>query len=161
MPVEHERDGRSLRMEWVMVADVSHHTLAAAALVAEIVEDCEVCPDVMAANAHAAADALATEAVMFALAQHIGKPHAYAAVYAISQRARTEGESLRDALVASGALDGRLAPDDLDALFDPASHVGSARLLVDDVLARIDRYATTTDAMSQRHGVPPLPEQDV
>ena len=134
--VEHERDGRSLRMEWVIIADVSHHTLAAAALLAEIVDDCEVCADVMAANAGAAADALATEAVMFMLAQHVGKPRAYAVVYAISQRARSEGASLREALLASGALDGRIAPRDLDALFDPRTHVGSAGQLVDNVLAR-------------------------
>ena len=153
--VEHERDGRSLRMEWVILADVAHHTLAAAALLAEIVDDCEVCTDVMAANARAAADALATEAVMFALAQHVGKPHAYAVVYAISQRARSDGMSLREALLASGALDGRLAPDDLDALFDPRTHVGSAGQLVDDVLARADRDAAGPTALSNGpHGYP-------
>ena len=158
--VEHERDGRSLRMEWVMLADVSHHTLAAAALLAKIVDDCEVRTDVMAANARAAGDALVTEAVMFALARHVGKPRAYALVYAISQRARSDGASLREALLASGALDGRIAPSELDALFDPRAHVGSAGELVDRVLARAGRHAARPNAGARRNGASPGPTRN-
>ena len=144
----------SLRMEWVLLADVSHHALAAAALLGEIVDDCEVRTDAMAANARAAADALATEAVMFALAEHVGKPRAYAVVYAISQRARSEGTSLREALLASGVLDGRLAADDLDALFDPRTHIGSARQLVNGVLARTQQFHARSRGFGKRACLP-------
>jgi adenylosuccinate lyase len=149
MLAEHERDARTLRTEWVTVADVSHAALAAAALVGELLEDCEALPEVMAANATDAADALSTEALMFALAGRVGKPRAFELVYGLSQGARDRHASLQDELAVSGALDAYLSDGELERLFDPRAQLGSAVELVDAVVARARDVVAAARAVSQ------------
>ncbi|MDQ4068326.1 MAG: adenylosuccinate lyase family protein, partial [Actinomycetota bacterium] len=70
---EHERDGRSLRLEWPAVADVSHATLAALAIVSQVVAGLSVRRHHMAAEALRARDLICSEPLMLALAEHVGK----------------------------------------------------------------------------------------
>ncbi|MCA1656460.1 MAG: adenylosuccinate lyase family protein, partial [Actinobacteria bacterium] len=70
---EHERDARGLRIEWVAVADVSHHTLAALAILNEVLRGLQVYDTRMAQYAHESAEAICSEALMLELGRHIGK----------------------------------------------------------------------------------------
>ncbi len=128
---EHERDGRSLRLEWPAVADVSHSTLGALGLVSDVLDRLTVHREQMAEQARREADSLCSEALMLALARHVGKQSAHGLVYELSQTAQSEGRSLKDAAEAATEVTAHLKPDELEAVFDPASYLGSAGTLVD------------------------------
>lgn len=132
---EHERDGRSLRLEWKAVADVSHHTLAAFATMDRMLAGIGVNTDRMGEQARQAADLVCSEALMLALGRHIGKQSAHELVYDLSQAGQSQGCRLREVLAGRPDVTGRLAPGELEEIFDPANHLGSAGVLVDGVVA--------------------------
>jgi adenylosuccinate lyase len=136
MVQEHERDSRGLRIEWVSVADVSHHTLAAVAILGEVLQGLQVHQNRMAENAHQVAEAICSEALMFALAGRIGKQSAHTLVYEVSQHAQSHGGSLRAALLAHPEVASWLGADELDRLLDPARYLGDAGDLVDRSVQR-------------------------
>lgn len=73
MTTEHERDGRTLRLEWPAVADVSHYTLTAVHLLEQVLQGLRVHTDTMADHAREVGDLICSEAIMLALAQVLGK----------------------------------------------------------------------------------------
>lgn len=140
MRQEHERDARGLRLEWVAVADVSHHTLAALTLMAEVLTGLKVHGEHMAAQARQAADQVCTEALMLALGRRIGKQSAHALVYEVSHTAHDEGRSLRAALRERAEVVDCLPPDELEGVLDPSCYLGSAGRMVDEVVAHAERW---------------------
>ena len=128
---EHERDGRSLRLEWPAVADVSHHTLAALGIVSQVLAGLSVRREQMAEEARRLSDLICSEPLMLALAEHVGKQTAHALVYELSQSAQSSGRSLKESLAESPEVTAHLKPDDLEAVFDPARYLGSSGELVD------------------------------
>ncbi|CAN5709742.1 adenylosuccinate lyase family protein [soil metagenome] len=133
---EHERDSRGLRLEWVAVADASHHTLAALAIIGPLLDGLEVHGDHMADQAHAAAEKICSEALMLTLGRRFGKQHAHALVYEMSQHAQDQGWSLRQVLEQRNDLSEHLGAEAIEAVFDPRRYVGSAGDLVDQVVTR-------------------------
>ncbi|MET9297541.1 adenylosuccinate lyase family protein [Streptomyces sp. NPDC003077] len=136
MVQEHERDARGLRMEWVTVADVSHYTLAALAILNDVLAGLRVHRERMAANAATVAEFLCTEALMLALGDRIGKQSAHTLVYEVSQRAQSDGRPLRACVRECGEITSRFAPATLDDLLDPAHYVGEAGPLTDRAVER-------------------------
>jgi len=139
---EHERDSRGLRLEWVAVADVSHHALAALSWLTRILVGLRVHADRMADNAQQAADKICTEALMLALGSSLGKQSAHALVYELSQTAHEHSRSLRQSLAARPDIVERLPAGDLDDAFDPRSYLGEATRTTEVVLAFADRWLT-------------------
>lgn len=137
---EHERDGRALRLEWVSVPSVSHHTLAALAILTKVLGGLDADGEHMAERARAEADAICSEALMLALAAHVGRQTAHALVYDVSQKAQSEGRMLRDCMADSSEITAHLKPDELEAVFDPARHLGSAGEMVGAVVATAERW---------------------
>lgn len=140
MTGEHERDSRSLRLEWPMVADVSHYSLAALAISRRILAGLVVHEDVMAANAEEAAGAVCSESLMLALGRHVGKQSAHACVYELCQDATSRGLALIDHLRSAPAVRRHLSDDELALLFDPTRYVGSAPELAAETAQRAERW---------------------
>ncbi|MEO7194180.1 MAG: adenylosuccinate lyase family protein [Pseudonocardiaceae bacterium] len=137
---EHERDARGLRIEWVAVADVAHHALAALAILREVLQGLRVYADQMAAHAYAAAEAICSEALMLALGRRMGKQSAHALVYDLSQRAQSDGQPLRALLLARAEVASWLGAAELDQLLDPARYVGDAGDIVDRSVRRAQHW---------------------
>ena len=137
---EHERDGRSLRMEWPAVANVSHSTLAALSVVGRVLDGLKVHRGRMAEAARGSADSICSEALMLALARHIGKQSAHALVYELSQTAQTSGGSLQEALLASPQVTSHLKAEELADVFDPGRYLGSAGPLVDAAVGAAESW---------------------
>ncbi|GGX40965.1 class-II fumarase/aspartase family protein [Streptomyces chryseus] len=114
MAGDHERDGRSLRLEWACVPDVSHYCLAAAAILRRAVSGLVVDKDRLAANVRAVRDDVSTERLMLLLAGPMGKQAAYAWVYERSQRARSQRRGLKDELLREGDVLRYLTAEELD-----------------------------------------------
>ncbi|HET9894925.1 MAG TPA: adenylosuccinate lyase family protein [Streptosporangiaceae bacterium] len=133
---DHERDSRSLRLEWACVADVSHYALGAAEIFAETARGLQVHPERLKANTYAVAEQVASEPLMMALAVRHGKQSAHDIVYGLTQRAVQAGMSLRELIEQD--TDGDLGLDSgaLAAILRPESYIGAARDLVGRVTAR-------------------------
>lgn len=133
---EHERDSRALRLEWPVVADVSHYSLAAMAIGRRVLEGLVVHEDAMAANAEEAAGAVCTEALMLALGHHVGKQSAHAQVYELCQDATSQGLPLLGYLRSAPTVRRHLGEDELAAIFDPTAYVGNAPQLAVQIADR-------------------------
>ena len=140
MMQEHERDSRGLRLEWVAVADISHHTLAALALVRKVLAGLEVHADRMAEHAWELAEAICSEALMLALGRHLGKQSAHGLVYEVTQRAQSEGRPVKEVLLEDATVTAYLKPEQVDAVFDPTRYLGSAATMVDAIVAEAEGW---------------------
>jgi adenylosuccinate lyase len=143
MVVEHERDSRELRTEWASVGDVSHYALAAASITRHVVSGLAVRDDAMLRNAERLSMDLATERLMLAIGERIGKQSAYDLVYDLAQDAKSSGRPLRDALLESDAVLAAIDAEEIDAAFDPSRYVGSSAEIVEGVLARVEEWRRT------------------
>ncbi|MER6218347.1 adenylosuccinate lyase family protein [Streptomyces sp. NPDC001674] len=133
---DHERDGRTLRMEWVCVPDVSHYTLTACEIMTRVLGGLSVRTDRALANVLEVRDQVATEGLMLAFAGHVGKQSAHERIYQLIQRAIGERRPLRELIEADERLGGVLDPAELDVLFDPARYLGDSALLTRRVTDR-------------------------
>lgn len=131
---DHERDARSLRIEWACVPDVTHYCLAAAAMVRESVSGLRIHVDRLRRNVDTVADKVMSERLMLALGRHVGKQRAHAIVYDLAQRAIESGKPVRD-LIAGQQEIALLDQAAIEAVFDPATYLGaSGRLTMRTVL---------------------------
>ncbi len=140
MIVEHERDSRELRTEWVTVTDTSHYTLAAARFTCDILSGLSVNVETMARNAANVAAELGTERLMLLLGEQLGKQSAYELVYELAQAAKSSGRPLREKLESDERTRDRLSAEEIESAFDPGSYIGSAPELVECVLARAESW---------------------
>ncbi len=132
---DHERDSRALRVEWVCVADVSHYSMASCEIVRSITAGLTIHADRMLANVRVVAEQVASEKLMLALAEHIGKQSAHHAVYELSQQARSQGRSLRDLLKEDPHVGEHFDDAALDRIFDPRAYIGESVALTQRVVA--------------------------
>jgi 3-carboxy-cis,cis-muconate cycloisomerase len=129
---EHERAVRAWHAEWSSLSDALALAGGAVAATRELLAGLEVDADRMRRNLEAGGGLAMAERLSFLLAGSLGLVEARACVSDAAARARANGTSLREELSADERV--TLAPADLDAAFDPAGYLGSARVLVDSVL---------------------------
>ncbi|MDH3649197.1 MAG: adenylosuccinate lyase family protein, partial [Saprospiraceae bacterium] len=129
--VDHERDYRGTRIEWVAVTDASHYTLKAMDLTKKILSLLEVNESVMKENVMRYREEVCSEAIMFALARHLGKQDAYQVMYELSQASLSNKISLADLLKRDARINSHLSDTDIDELLDPASQTGIIDSLID------------------------------
>ncbi len=131
----HERDGRGWKAEWLVLPEASQLTGVALGFTARLLEGLQVDAERMRANLDAHRGDLASEPLMRAVAQRLGKHSAHDAVYAAAMSARDDGVGLTDRLVA----DGLLPAAEVAAALDPTAALGAAGAVVDRVLAVVDQ----------------------
>ena len=149
MSGEHERDSRSLRLEWSIIADISHYALAALTISQKILAGLVVHEDVMAANAEEAAGAVCSESLMLALGHQIGKQSAHACVYELCQDATSRGLPLREHLRAAPVVRRHLSEDELALIFEPSRYVGSAPALAARTAVRAEGWLLARTAVAE------------
>ena len=91
---DHERDGRSWKVEWHAVPELTMAAGKAHALLAALLEGLEVRADRMRANLEAAGGYPLSEGVMLALARRIGKQTAHRMVHRAGRPRRGSLDSL-------------------------------------------------------------------
>lgn len=146
---EHERDYRAIRLEWVAVTDASLYVCGALSLLQAILENLIVHEERIRQNVDQAASLIATEALMFRLAEKMGKQDAHQLLYEISMEARntrirsSNGKSkgrrstdrpLIELLAAQSEINSIFSLDALRQAIDPARHIGLAGRLTDRVV---------------------------
>ena len=131
---EHERAAGAWQAEWQPLSDLAGTVGSAAAWLADSLGHLTVNGERMQANLNASGSALAAEAVAGALAPALGRSAAHDLVAAATHAPG----GLRSGLRKQQSVRSVLSDADLDALLDPAGHLGQAGALVDRALARRD-----------------------
>lgn len=133
---DHERDGRSWKAEWAVLAETCMAAAKLLALTHEMTGHLDVHPERMLANLEASKGYVLSEAVMLALAGRVGKQTAHRLVYETAMSAQEAGQPLKDAILANEGIRRHLSAEAIEALFDYRQHAGLCRELVDRVLDR-------------------------
>jgi adenylosuccinate lyase len=131
---DHERDGRSWKVEWHAVPELTTAAGKAHALLASLLEGLEVCADRMRANLDASGGYLLSERVMLALAPHLGKQTAQRVVQRLAVSARREGRPFAAAIAEDRDVCSHLTKEELDRLITADAQIGQCQALVDRVL---------------------------
>ncbi|MBT6095909.1 MAG: adenylosuccinate lyase [Rhodospirillaceae bacterium] len=131
---DHERDKIGLQAEREYVARLHGMTHAAVKKVSFVTGGLNVRADNMRRNLDITGGLLLSEAVMMKLAPIIGRQEAHEIVYQPTQQAAIDGQSMRDALMASPEITSKLSEAEIDQLLDPAAYTGLCAAFVDRVL---------------------------
>jgi adenylosuccinate lyase len=135
MAGDHERDSRTLRIEWACVPDVAHYCLAGATILLDIVSGLIVHPDRLGANVEQVTGQVMSERLMLALGEHIGKQRAHQIVYDLTQQAHQDGIPVRLLAAARPEIAENLPAATQAAVFEPASYLGASTELTMRVVA--------------------------
>ena len=130
---DHERDGRSWKVEWAAIPEACVAAGAALRIARDLVGGLEVRVETMRRHLDEWHEQLASESVMLALAQAIGKQSAHERVHAAAGRARASGRSLHDEFRDDPEIAAHVGPDELDRLL-AAPTTSLAEALVDRVV---------------------------
>jgi adenylosuccinate lyase len=134
---DHERDGRSWKTEWAVLAETCLAMGKLLALLRTMTHNLEIHPDRMRANLEASGSFVLSEAVMLALAARIGKQSAHTLVYETAMAAQRSGGSFKEAVLANALIRTHLSQEEIEALFDYRQHTGQCVAIVDRVLEEL------------------------
>jgi adenylosuccinate lyase len=132
MVVEHERDGRAWKTEWLVVPETGMSFAACVGFGARMLDGLRVDADRMLANIGQHRGYLLSEPVMRALAGRLGKHTSHEAVYAAAMNGIDAGQDFRAALRADARLD-VISDAELDELLEVRASLGSCAAFVDRV----------------------------
>ena len=132
MVVEHERDGRAWKTEWLVVPETAMYFAACVGLGTRMLEGLRVDAARMLSNIHAHRGYLLSEPVMRALAGRVGKHTAHETVYAAAMTGIDQRQDFRAALRADSRLDA-ISDAELDELLDVRASLGACAAFVDRV----------------------------
>ncbi len=157
---EHERDYRAIRLEWVAITDASLYVCGALSLTRTILENLIVHEDRISRNVNHAAGLIATEALMFKLADRMGKQAAHTLLYGIAMEAGRTGKRISDRplidlLAAHPEIQSVFSLDELERAIDPAQHTGMAGALTDQVVREAE--TRLTGRAHEETGIAPCP----
>ena len=136
MVQDHERGTGPWHAEWIALPQAFALSAGALHHARTMLEGLVVDPARMRRNLEITRGMISAEAVMMALAPHIGRQEAHHLVAAACDRAIASGHHLREALAADPEVTRHLSAERLNELLDPANYTGLAAAFVDRVLAQ-------------------------
>lgn len=104
---------------------------------ATLIAGLQVDADAMARNLARSDGTIVSEAVMMALANHMGRHHAHQVLYDVAQDTAEAGGVFAQRLRNHPLVRALVGQVDIDALLDPTRYLGEAGLCVDDELSRL------------------------
>jgi 3-carboxy-cis,cis-muconate cycloisomerase len=134
MVQDHERGSATWQMEWTLIPNTIAYALSALEHILELVEGLEIHPERMRENLGLTHHLVYAEAVMMALAPHLGRQKAHDLVEAAVADARG-GEPFLDTLRQSSEINNVLSESDLRLIVDGEAHIEAADRMVREVLA--------------------------
>ncbi len=147
MVQDHERGSATWQMEWTLIPDAVAYALSALERILELFDGLEIHPERMSENLGLTRQLVYAEAVMMALAPHLGRQKAHDLVEAAVAEARG-GKPFFDTLRQSPGLSNVLSAADLRLIVDGEAHIEAAARMVKEVLADCDRRQETQSGAS-------------
>jgi adenylosuccinate lyase len=157
---EHERDYRTVRLEWVTVTDTSHFICGLLSLMKEILNGLIIHEHRIRENVDQAATLISTEALMFFLGETIGKQSAHRIIYESAMQAKETNQSLLDLLMARKEIAGKFKRETLEKTIDPANHVGMSQELTRRTIDYVKEKLSTIGTITEKERICPLSEKD-
>ncbi len=122
---DHERDGRSWKVEWAVVAETCMLSGKLLVLLDTLTGNLDIHAERMRANLEATGGFVLSEAVMLALAERIGKQSAHTLVYETAMAAHSAGRSFKEAVLDNPQIREQLTPEEIAAIFRLSAADGS------------------------------------
>lgn len=132
---EHERGLGGWHAEWETLPEIFLLAAGAVSHTIQIVGGLEVHEQKMAENLAMTRGLILAEAVAMALAKRVGRMPAHHLIEQASRKALESGRPLRDVLVEDKQVGDYLSVPEIDKLLDPKNYTGSAKSMIDRVLA--------------------------
>jgi adenylosuccinate lyase len=137
MVTAHERDMSATSAEWLLLPQCMIMIGGALQLTSRIVAGLVVKPEHITRNLAVTGGGIVAEAVMFGLAQAMGRGEAHEIMLRIARDAAEREVSLAEVLLADRAVRAVLSEDEINSLVDPNNFLGLAGEVVDRVLDRV------------------------
>jgi 3-carboxy-cis,cis-muconate cycloisomerase len=134
MPQEHERGLGGWQAEWQTLPALFGLAAASLGQIADVAAGLEVRRERMRGNLDETNGLVMAEAVSMALAEHVGKAQAHAAIEAASRQAVATNRSLRAVLLEEERVTVHLAPARIEQLLSPDSYLGMTEQFIDRAL---------------------------
>lgn len=159
---EHERDYRSVRLEWVTITDTSLFACGQLSLMKDILSDLRVHVDRVEENVNQAAPLISTEALMFFLGVKIGKQTAHTLIYETSMEAIESGTPFLDLLMNRSEMAGHFSREEVQQVMLPKNHIGMSVELTKRTIANVrEQLAKRSSEESIRKECPLRSEKDI
>lgn len=139
MATDHERATGPWHLEWIALPEAFLATAGALHQARFMLEGLIVEPEAMRRNLDITGGLIVAEAVMMALAPHTGRGEAHDLVYVACRSALEQGTPLIDQLRRMPEVTQHFDEAGLQRLVDPAGYLGTAREMVDRLLAKSPR----------------------
>ena len=139
MIADHERSTGPWEIEWIVLPEAFCLTAGALKQTRFILEGLEVDAARMRANIDLTQGLVMSEAVMMGLGRHIGREYAHDLVYDLCRQALKDNRPLVELLAEHPEINRHLDRAALAKLVDPVNYLGQAGLMVDRVLAAMER----------------------
>lgn len=131
--LEHERDYRGIRTEWVSITDSSMYISKILELIQFILKDLKVNENNINKNLIQAQEKIMSEALMFWLSDKIGKSEAHKYIYEISMDVAENGGSLIEKL----KKDYPDSIDEIEFVLNPHNYTGEVNAIISNVIKNI------------------------
>ena len=131
----HERAVGDWPAEWIALPALVSHTGASLNHAVLMIRNLEIVPERMRSNLESTKGLVMAEAVMMALAQHVGRGAAHHSVELACRTAVLQDRHLRDVLSEDPAVSTYLDDAALASLFDPASYLGDSVTFADTAVS--------------------------
>ena len=135
MVADHERSTGPWEIEWISLPEIFCLMSGALKQTKFILTGLEVDASRMRANIDITNGLVMSEAVMMGLARHLGREYAHDLVYELCRQALKENRPLVEILAEHPEITPHVSRTELDAMCEPANHLGQAGVMVDRVLA--------------------------
>ncbi len=145
---EHERDYRSVRLEWVTITDSSLFACGQLSLMKDILSDLRIHEDKVEKNVNMAAPLISTEALMFFLGLKIGKQIAHTLIYETSMESIENAEPFLDILMNRPEMADHFTREEVQQVMLPKNHIGMSEKLT----KRTIDYVRGKLAEQNKHG---------
>lgn len=134
---EHERDYRSVRLEWVTITDSSLFACGQLSLMKDILSDLRIHDVMVEENVGKAAPLISTEALMFFLGLKIGKQTAHTLIYETSMQSIENAEPFLDILMNRPEMAGHFTREEIEQVMLPKNHIGMSVELTKRTIAYV------------------------
>lgn len=156
---EHERDYRSVRLEWVSIPEASLMLCCALNLTKTILKNLIIHEDNIAANLNTSACHVSTEALMFGLGARTGKQKAHDLIYDLAMKSYSLNRPLRQLLEENPQITEQLKPSELDELLKPENHIGVAPKLAEMAVNSAEEWLANIRLMDFSEASCPLADK--
>ena len=156
---EHERDYRSVRLEWASIPESSLMLCCALNLVKTILKNLIIHEEHIAANLDKSACHVSTEALMFGLGSKTGKPKAHELIYDVAMKSYASNRPLRELLEENPDITDKLNPNELAELLKPENHIGIAPKLAEITISSAEEWLASSHPEDLSESTCPLADK--